>query len=393
MKKRNKIISFLLAGAMAMGMCVTVYAEPGTVNPPEGTEENPAEAAITKTLQMPEGVEIPQEGFTFSFDFTATGFEGGAARQDAPDLDTTISFAATDDDSTTATDGLIKITKETGDIFDGKTFPAAGVYTYTVLETGEDAVGYGMDYSEATYTMNVYVKNKADETGTYVYSVTTTQNTDDSGAETGTKVDPEPGDTPGEGNGFAFVNSYTQGRGNPEDPESNALEISKTVAGEYGDHTKEFTFNVTLTKAALAEAPEDGYVGKVGDTEYKFVPGTATTVTMKHGDELTFKELPAGTKYTVTETGTENYTASAVTVENAGTPENAPAVEEGANLTVSDKLVGAKGNNSTAFTNTYDDASVTPTGIIINNLPFVILIVVAAAGISLYVISRRRFSR
>ena len=62
---------------------------------------------------------------------------------------------------------------------------------------------------------------------------------------------------------------------------------------------------------------------------------------------------------------------------------------EGESLTVPSKLVGENAN-STAFTNTYDDASVEPTGIFINNLPFVLMVVVAGSGLALYVVSKRR---
>ena len=53
-------------------------------------------------------------------------------------------------------------------------------------------------------------------------------------------------------------------------------------------------------------------------------------------------------------------------------------------------LVGGEGLNSTAFTNAYDDNTITPTGIIINNLPFVLMVAIAGSGLALYVVSKRR---
>lgn len=379
MRLRRKMLGVLLAGTMVMGMGATAMAQDAQ----EGTEGNPATASVTKELQFAEGVETPD--VDFSFDFTAETFEGSTALPaGTPNLDTTISYDGTETGSTS--DGLTTVVKETGNIFEGETFPAAGVYEYSVVETASGVEG--MDDSRAEYTMKVYVKNGI--YGTYVYSVTVNQDKNDEG-EIGTgKVDPEQPETPGTGNGFKFVNVYTeQGSGDPDDPNAKALTISKTVAGEYGDHTKDFTFNVTLVKAVTAS--DESYTGYVGDESYTFVPGEATEVTLKHGESLTFDSLPVGTKYTVVETGTENYTGSAVVTE--GEEVTNVDAQEGANLTVSDKLVKAGANNSTAVTNTYDDASVTPTGIIINNLPFILLIVAAAAGIALYAVSRRRFNR
>ena len=379
MRLRRKMLGVLLAGTMVMGMGATAMAQ----DVQEGTEGNPATASVTKELQFAEGVETPD--VDFSFDFTAETFEGSnALPAGTPNLDTTISYDGTETGSTS--DGLTTVVKETGNIFEGETFPAAGVYEYSVVETASGVKG--MDDSRAEYTMKVYVKNGIN--GTYVYSVTVNQAKNDEGGTSTGKVDPEQPEIPGTGNGFKFVNVYTeQGSGDPDDPNAKALTISKTVAGEYGDHTKDFTFNVTLVKAATAS--DESYTGYVGDESYTFVPGEATEVTLKHGESLTFDSLPVGTKYTVVETGTENYTGSAVVTE--GEEVTNVDAQEGANLTVSDKLVKAGANNSTAVTNTYDDASVTPTGIIINNLPFILLIVAAAAGIALYAVSRRRFNR
>ena len=81
---------------------------------------------------------------------------------------------------------------------------------------------------------------------------------------------------------------------------------------------------------------------------------------MKHGEELTFSGIPAGTRYVVTETGTSGYTPSVAVVENGianetikGTKgENLSSVAN--NNTNNTNLVG-EGKNSVTFTNKYDD--------------------------------------
>lgn len=394
MKLRRKMIGILMAGTLVVGMGTTAMAQ----DVQNGSEETPATAAITKELQFAEGVDNP--GGTFTFDFTAEKFEESTTLPaGTPELDTTITIAA--DAAGTTAEGLTTVMATSGNIFEGKTFPAAGVYEYSVVELGIYNSGeYGMDYSDAKYDVNVYVKNG--ENGTYVYSVTVNAVKDDEGNDLDTpqKVDPEV-PAGGEGNGFKFVNVYTELSKGDEDPDDNtdpddpfdsndaALTISKTVAGEYGDRTKEFSFAITITKAATSDETE--FTGMIGGTPYTFESGVTKTITLKHGQSLVFETLPTGTKYSVAEQGVSKYTPSArVVVKDGIVDKNA---QKGEPLTISDQTVYSKVNNGAAVTNTYDDASVTPTGIIINNLPFILLIVVAAAGLSLYVVSRRRFRR
>ena len=377
MKLRRKLIGILLAGTMVMGMGASVMAAPAT-----GTEDSPAGVDIVKNLQMADGITTPNETFTFDF---------AKVTSDAPDIkDAEIVYTSADKDSDVQ-NGLAEIQKSTGNILENVTFPHAGIFTYTVTENGTDAVGYGMNYSEASYTMNVYVKNNDAGTGVYVYSVEIFKTTNDDGTSAGnTKVeDPTPGS--GEEAGMLFTNVYTSGGGST-DPDADALTISKTVAGEYGDKTKDFTFSVTLKKAATVSGATATYQGKIGAETIDFTTGTPEEIQLHDGESLVFEDLPAGTTYTVAETGAEGYTPSVSVVENGGEAVVTNGTE-GQNLSVENKLVGT-GANSTAFTNTYNAAGdITPTGIIINNLPFILLIVVAAAGIAFYVVSRRRFNR
>lgn len=89
--------------------------------------------------------------------------------------------------------------------------------------------------------------------------------------------------------------------------------------------------------------------------------------------------MPAGTKYTLTETEETDYTASYVIDSGTSTSSNQ-----------TNQVTIGNAASTVAFTNTYDDNSVTPTGIIINNLPFVLMVVIAGSGLALYVVSKRR---
>lgn len=378
---KRKLMSSLFAGAMTLGMTLSVnpvFAD----EVQNGTEAHPAELWLAKELNIADGVTYNTDNSkVFKFDFTLTEFSGGTPTQSGLNdlLDTTLTVSSSDP-------------VDSKNVLAGKKFNAAGVYTFTVTETGDDEMvdGYGLKLSEAQYEVKVYVKNG--NSGTYVHSVVVNKEKDDAGNGVTGKVDPNPGENQGDDSGFRFVNTYTKQAGtpDPDDPTGQtnlALAISKEVTGDYGDKTFGFTFNVTINLPETADTAKT-YTGKVGEKDYVFKNGKETEVTLSHGQKLKFEDLPAGTTYSVTETGKAGYTPTASIIENGGQASSQNA-DEGENLAVSNKLVGENAN-STAFTNAYNNNTITPTGIIINNLPFVLMVAIAGSGLALYVVSKRR---
>lgn len=372
MKKRN-IMKTLFAGTMTLGMALSI--SPAFAQDVQtGTESNPAELWLAKELNIADGVSW--DGQSFTFDFNQTGFNGAIPTTNyTVNLDTTLTVSSSD-------------TVDSKNVLAGKSFPAAGMYTYTVTETGDDDLdedGYGLTLSDAQYTVDVYVKNGTN--GTYVYSVTVDKEMNDAGENTGTdlgKVDPNPGDGQEDSSGFRFVNTYTTQAGTEDDYGYLGLSLSKTVVGEYGDRTKDFTFTLNLTAPSTESNTSKTFEAYV-------VNGTQTTkldnnlgygdntVYLSHGETIKVYGLPAGTKYTLTETEETDYTASYVIDSGTSTSSNQ-----------TNQVTIGNAASTVAFTNTYDDNSVTPTGIIINNLPFVLMVVIAGSGLALYVVSKRR---
>lgn len=85
----------------------------------------------------------------------------------------------------------------------------------------------------------------------------------------------------------AFVNSKD---GTVPGPKTGNLTVSKTVAGNAGDKTKDWTFTVALSDKTI-----DGVYG-----EMEFTDGVAT-FTLKHGGSKTAVGLPVGVTYKVVE--------------------------------------------------------------------------------------------
>lgn len=88
--------------------------------------------------------------------------------------------------------------------------------------------------------------------------------------------------------GFVITNTHTP-ESEPE-PETGSLKVSKTVAGNDGDTSKEFHFTVTLSNTSLS--------GTYGDMTFE---NGVATFALKHGGNKTASGLPVGVTYTVVE--------------------------------------------------------------------------------------------
>lgn len=185
-----------------------------------------------------------------------------------------------------------------------------------------------------------------------------------------------------------FTNTYAK---------NNAtLTIEKNTTGTYADKTKEFNFEITFTKSPMSD--QTSFTGNIGSESVECTAGTAKPFTLADGEQLVFSNLPVGTTYVVKElAATDGYTPSVTVIENITTTvNNRTAAQEGDALDTlkegeKKNLVGEYENKVT-FTNTHQ-GGVVPTGILMNNLPFILLVAVAiVAFVSLAVIKRRRTS-
>lgn len=395
---KRKFTVLALAFAMVLTMSASVFAA-GT---PDATADQHAAgsaAKFVKYLKIPDGVTVPGDAeFEFKFTPVAPATED-AHNETVPTSDYTekvLTFKVSDmaDAGVEGTKNK-EYVKTINELFAGYEFKRAGEYLFKVTETNK---GFERDTADGKftekmlcntdaeeYTLRLYVKNGTPKT---IADVTVVDKNGDK--VNPTDDDPTPADTddPNGEEGFTFINRYSKvvkkhneptnpnPDPNPEDPanpdhinkndvtnKDGAFVLTKEVLGEYGDQTKDFTFTATLTMPEGEDAADyDVADNKTGDLD------------LAHGESFTYKALPVGTKITIAE---NDYSGVGYTANWTSSDANNA-------LTV---LVGEDGAY-VICRNAFDDNSVTPTGIIINNLPYVLLIGLALGGIVLF--SRKR---
>lgn len=394
MFKKKKVLKSISSLVLAMVLAIGGFAS-------NVSAEESAKAYITKYLNIVEGTDVPTVDFNFNF----------VAKDDAP----AISGVKVAYDGTETIDSNNQIIKSTNDVLAGKTFPHAGVFTYDVTEdadTFENSKTAEMTFSHAEYKMYVSVVNGTDG-GLYVQTVSVERIKDDAGnpitdgdgSEGGVKVEPglpggEGGDPEGSNSDeyFSFNNAFvTIVDGGGEEPgvedENVGLLIGNEVAGDLGDQTLPFTYDITITApSTTSKTTFEYFIAEFDGSKWTPIPNTKTdyktgtygqkfTETLTHNQAVMVIDVITGTSIAVNQKGMANYLPS-VMVKGVGTTTGTV----GDDLAASAKV--AKVKVDIDYTNTYDDTT-TPTGLIINNLPLVALGLIIIAGFAFCVAPRR----
>ena len=236
-------------------------------------------------------------------------------------------------------------------------YTGVGVFTYTLKELAGDTKGVA--YDAATFVVTVYVFQG--ETG--LETKVTVHDSANNQKENKNKLD-------------SIDNTYSAG----------TLTVTKVVKGSLGDKSKDNKFTMTVT----FKKPEQGTVNSEiimetnGEETERFTPVwdanglCIKTIAVAHEDNITFKNIPYGVTYTVVEndyTGEEyGYQAAqyAITDDNADGVKN---TIDSANETV---------------TVTNEKEGTVDTGVILDNAPYIALMMVVVAGAAVMIIKKRR---
>lgn len=334
----KKILSLALALVLVLSMSTVAFAAAGK----ETTYTDMSTVTLSKEYELTnDGTTSPAETFAFS-DLTCTNVTDAAAgvsTKNAPvPTIASVSYNAGEAGGGNAKKN-ITITLPT--------YTSVGIYTYTFTEI--DGGTAGVTYRSAPITLVVTV------------------------IEQGGKVRVAAVHTEGEGKTKSgeFNNEYSAG----------SLSVKKTVTGIMGDQQKEFTVKVTFT------APEGDTVREaityVDDTESKTIAaGEGWTgskeveITLKHGETVTFTNIPYGVTYTVVE---DDYTAP-----NAGGYDKADYTFDDGN-----KKIDSASENVTITNN---KGGVVDTGINMDSMPYILLLAVVFMGLFVF-FSKKRMMR
>ena len=349
----KKLISMLLLCALVLSLgAVAAFADG------EGEGETPADTAatlssladakLTKDLEVADGIDISDVN-TFKFSFTAKGSDTAAAADHPAIAEQTVTVGT---QSGGHAYGELAMDK----VFTIGDFTHAGEYVYTVKEVAGD--NKNTTYDETEYTVHVYVINDGESLKFDGITV------EKAGGE---KVDPTKETEEAKTTGFNFKNTYKE---DIEDAENGVLTVTKSITGNYGDKTKTFPITVTLTLPSTAAESDVA----LGDNSKGTLSGTTVTAELADGDSIVFTQLPAGTTFTVSEKQAANYEGTI-----AGDLVTEVKGDAGEDITTAQSQPVIKAGNTVKVTNNRED--VIPTGVIINNLPYIVLVLVAVAGV------------
>lgn len=393
----------LLACTAALPASANTGVWGGTGN---GTINNNNSIELVTTLAKRAGVLTPNVYFKVTVGGAAPSTEtvsGIAVQQGPTDSASTTEFvhfedvngteaASTTVDAETDNDGDNTVTIT----FDTTKFTAPGIYKYSVTESIVNAQGDPATYEGITCDsayMYVYVEeNGVDSDGHMTYKVANVALTRGG-----------PNDTGATGKIAALTNRYGVGDDGDPDNTVNNLLVTKKVEGNQGDKTKDFTFTVTatacgendtfrvvkVTKKVNPGENEDIWQEATGTGAVKILSqGNPVQITLKDGETFRVYGLSNGDTITVAEdeTSAKEYTiytnktfAETDTYTNAESDSDIVKRNSLDNTITADAWIG--------FHNVR--AAATPTGVVMNVAPYILLVVIAVAGAFVFLRKRR----
>ncbi len=352
--KLKKLFAGILAVAMMATMAAPAFAATSTEKSDKVTVTDGKFNIVKNYTLTNEGTKSPAESFKL-YQVSATGtnmgkvYKGVVPRLIGETVGDkyivgTVSFDKAD---TTRTKNFeIMLPEYTG----------VGVFTYTLKELAGDTKG--VTYDDGTFIVTVYAFQG--ETG--IETEVTVHDAANDQKENKNKLD-------------SIDNIYSAG----------TLTVTKVVKGSLGDKSKDNKFTMTVT----FERPTTGTVSseiimktngadpKSFTLDWNEEDKYPVTIEIAHEDNVTFENIPYGVTYTVKEA---DYTGEEYGYKTA---EYAPSdAEDGTIGTIDSK------NETVTVTNVKD--GVVDTGVILDNAPYIALMMVVVAGAAVMVIKKRR---
>lgn len=397
----KKSLALVLALGFSASCLVQVQALGG---PHPGVPQTPVkQLKIKKVLNLP-SADVKTPAVKFSFTFTKHSYNGETDKtSECPDITVAKSVDYSEADTTDgdANKQGLQLVKTTENVLKDVTFSKAGQYTYKVTENQTLADGtdlpQGLVMSKAEYLVSIFTKTIANKK-VVVDNIYIAQLKKDDGTDADKKEKVDYDSTSDTTNKFEFNNNYDPKAGNdsPSGKEINEADkkgfvLQKNVEGEKANANEEFTFSLTVTKPEGSHGSYKNFNYKVVDSNgtagnaSQGAYGTAFTVNLKKGYRVVLSSVLLGSKVQAEETVSAGYTKSLAAGKCKFNGTDITTVNDPVAELKTGKNIGDKGDNSIIFVNTQQ----TPTGILLNSLPFIVLALVALAGIVFFVKNRK----
>ena len=366
--KLKKFFAGVLAAAMMLTVGATSAFAAGT-QPNTKITPNDGKAMVTLTKQLTVKNGVAPSGMKFEFEIkpgTADAVNhvvAGEVAEGFQPLSVTMTPAA--GQTYTANPNTPYTAEFSFDLVEllGGNATKLGKYAYTITEVEPNLPGITKDEKALNMVVSVVNANEDNPDGThFAYYVALRK---------GNATDKAEG---------KFNNDY----------ETNTLTLAKTVKGNFGDLSETFTFYVKFEKGdstkeytnILFEKSNTGItITKKGskDEVTSLTYGEDYAITLKHGQNVQFTNIPNGVTYTIAEDTTKadwQYTVSLDSNPDVALP---GAKTEG---TVSETA-------TVTFVNNHQG---TPDmGVVLDNAPYIaMLAIVAIGGVALMLNKRRR---
>lgn len=358
------------------------------------------ELKILKKLKLPAGVKTPTK--TFSFNFKPYSFNNKPEEKNSlPNLGSaTVEYNAADileqNKTTINKDAKLDLTN----INWGK----PGQFTYEIEEAAITPAN-STDYEEkwtkspAKYLISFFVAKIGKETKVSKIFIKRTEPDANDGTDSPAqqaKVEYNPNPKTGEENGLKFTNIYNKkvkpivpGGQNPPDEtkQKKGLRIEKKAEGSDLFKAQIFEFKVHITKPDTVAADDDSKIkyfctpesGNPTDNAYGDI-----TFKLKNDQSGVFSNVWLGSKVTVEETDAQGGTTPVIDGKA-----NKIKIEAGENTPFKTKefILGEDKDGNYVL---YKNKEQTATGVLLDNLPFILIALLAVIGIFFFFKNRKR---
>lgn len=367
--KLKKFFAGVLAAAMMLTVGATSAFAAGTQPKTMITPNDDGKAMVTLTKQLTVKNGVAPSGMKFEFEIkpgTANAAEHVVAGEVASGFQNpTVTMTPAAGQSYTANPNTPYTAEFSFDLVKllGGNATKLGKYAYTIAEVEPNLPGITKDNDALNMVVSVVNADKDNPDGShYAYYVALRKGTATEKAE------------------GKFNNDY----------ETNSLTLAKKVKGNFGDLGETFTFYVNFKKGDSAKTYTDILFNKSNtdititkkgskDEVTSLTYGEDYAITLKHGQNVQFTNIPNGVTYTIAEDTTKTDWQYTVSLDSNPTVALSNATTEG---TVSETA-------TVTFVNNHQG---TPDmGVVLDNAPYIaMLAIVAIGGVALMLNKRRR---